>query len=91
MAKVQILRGMPPRRTAAAWRYMEELGRYVDPQTGAVTEHPDQTAVRRESLERLRNPAPTYPTLSPEAMRRVRHDLQAGRQTSHEPDGPSAA
>jgi|GEM_PF-3693824 len=90
MSKVQILRGMPQRRTAAAWRHLEELGRYVDPQTGAVTEHPDQTAVRRENLERLRNPGPTYPTLSPEAMRRISRDLQAGRQTT-DPDGPSAA
>ena len=52
---------------------------------------PEPTRVRRENLALVGATPNPAPTLSPQAMRRVRHDLQAGRQTSHEPDGPSAA
>ena len=86
---------LPNRRAADTWRYLDELGYSVDPLTGDAygpePEHPDVTRVRRENLALVGATPNPAPTLSPEAMRRVRHDLQAGRQTSHEPDGPSAA
>ena len=86
-----IFDGMSYYERVDAQKRLVERGLIANTQAGDVFEHPDVTRVRRENLALVGATPNPAPTLSPEAMRRVRHDLQAGRQTSHEPDGPSAA